>query len=122
MCNLTLTSMAVEDARQILPMTSLKEIMVMAQNSAIVTHPEGNRRYKDVVFRIYEGVIMGITRFSAGVAEEKKECIVCGGIGKLVFYESCECTMESDYEEGGCIECSDGLRRREYNCPSCSGV
>lgn len=115
--DLTLTSQALDQLHALFPMAKIEEVLDMVRNSARVTHPEGNRRYKHYVFKVDNGRVSNVSKYHVGITEQKGKCTVCGDTRKLVVWDDCDC--KDTNSQGGCSLCEDGLIRRELVCPEC---
>lgn len=91
---------------------SYDALLKMVTASAKVTHPCGNRRYKDYVFNVYGNEVRGVSRFQTGIAKHKESCAICGDVGKLIVYDECpHCYGEK------CAKCNqEGTIRKEVRC------
>jgi len=107
----------------------LPELQDMLRRSARVTHPDGNRRYHDVVFMV-EG--QRVVSYSLAVdpapakpdfeyQEEEDEiyhsydCETCFDRKKVQVFNECP------YCEGeGCKRCDEGLVPASIPCPTCT--
>ncbi|MDH5184905.1 MAG: hypothetical protein OEX12_13565 [Gammaproteobacteria bacterium] len=85
-----LSEEAKKDKALIFPEISDQEIFKMASQSAVLTHPLGNRRFGDVIFDMNGRIVNRINAYSE-VAEDTQpdgdpmydECLVCDGAGCL---------------------------------------
>mgnify|MGYP000739160602 CR=1 FL=1 len=59
-----------------------KALRSAARSSAIVTHPEGNRRYYDLVLDIEDNVLYSVSKYTGSRPQAVHNgCFDCGGSG-----------------------------------------
>ena len=104
----------------------LPQLQDMLRRSARVTHPEGNRRYHDVVFMVEGQRVKSYFRQGAEpeeVAPEEVEpqgktvhrCGTCRDDHRVQVFNECP------YCEGaGCKKCDEGLVQGSIPCPDCT--
>ncbi len=88
----------------------------MVLNSAPVTHEQGNRRYKQYVFRVANGEILAVHKFEADpMARGRPGCPTCDGLGWVAVRNQCApCYGE------GCRICDwEGDTEGRIKCPDC---
>lgn len=91
----------------------LKKLHDMLRLSAPVTHPLGNRRYKDFVFDLRnKKLCVRISKYKIGVeaAPSHKYCGNCDE-GKIIVWEEHE-----DCHGEGCPQCDQGQVRKVRKC------
>lgn len=101
---------------------SLPKLQDMLRRSARVTHPQGNRRYHDVVFMVEGQRVLSYTHEDAETPEvvepEDKtfyKCGTCKDDHRIQVFNECP------YCEGeGCKRCDDGLIPDSIPCPDCT--
>jgi RecJ-like exonuclease len=80
--------------------------------SARVTHPEGNRRWHEFLFRVEGNRVMDL-KVVDGWAPGYT-CKTCRDLGKLAVFDGCE-----NCNGDGCDFCDEGLVSRMIYCPMC---
>ena len=88
----------------------------MLEKSALVTHPSGNRRYKNWVFQVSGTKVESISPYTVGIASKNEVCPACGGAGYHITYDVCaECHGD------GCDVCGgSGDIKSKYTCGYCA--
>ncbi|NOQ30224.1 MAG: hypothetical protein GQ570_03780 [Helicobacteraceae bacterium] len=81
---------------------------------APITHPMGDKRNGDVVFRVIGTHLRSVSHIDDKVSayELKLLCGTCGGRGMLVFYDECPLCSTT-----GCPSCEKGLVKVRRKCP-----
>jgi len=75
--------------------------------SAPITHPEGNRRFEDLIMRVEDGVLSDLSVF-------EPKCTVCNDTKRFTQIEACDgCHTACNIEE------CDKAVRRSWPCPEC---
>lgn len=106
----------------------LTDLQDMLRRSARVTHPQGNRRYHDVVFMVEGQRVLAYARTGdpapakSAVEEDEVDevyhnykCDTCFDRGKVQVFNECpRCEGE------GCKRCDDGLVPANIPCPACT--
>jgi len=112
---LILTKEAKDDAAVLLPGKSVGAISRMVRGSAPITHKLGNRRHKDLIFRVLQNQLVSIGLMDGSKPHKADpNCVVCEGEGKLVTYDEC------DHCYGiGCKHCDQGEVKHTRPCPQC---
>ena len=93
----------------------LKELQEQVRLSARCTHPQGNRRFEDIIFRVIGQRVVSI--YAKDVLIETTEyynCVTCRDSGRVQVFDQCE-----HCEGAGCSRCDEGLVPSTVPCPSC---
>ncbi len=97
-----------DDSPVVAPSKSIRgQILTMVRGSAPITHPKGNRRYDEWVFRVDDNAVMNIHLIQCETCDDKKRITqidICG------------------YCEGeGCSVCGNQPEREVLiPCPACA--
>lgn len=105
----------------------LSRLQEMVRLSARCTHPEGNRRFEDVVFMVVGKRVVSFIKLAPEVPQQKHDvaepeviyqsyyrCNTCHDTRKVQVFDPC------DYCDGtGCNRCDDGLVPASIPCPVC---
>jgi len=83
--------------------TAIKELLWL---SVPTKHPNGNKRYKDWIFRVKGNVLVGI---------HLVKCVNCDDSKRLEVWDEC-----SQCGGDGCKSCLGGLRKGSIPCPTCT--
>ena len=78
--------------------------MVIA--GAPITHPNGNFRFEDWVFKVKDGEVINVHLIRCDVCEDRK---------RIIVYDVCE-----HCEGEGCSKCRKGEVRNMIPCPQCA--
>lgn len=104
-------------AKRLFPGSANKVILFMLRRAAIVTHPKGNRRFEDYIFRVDGMQVQSLGSMSGSLYIGDPLCTLCGGVGRTTVYQECE-----HCEGDGCVDCSrEGAAMSFIKCQSCKG-
>lgn len=88
-------------------LTWLREAVYL---SAPITHPDGNRRYGDLLLTVTDDRLKALNFY-------EPDCNSCHDTRKFVVYEACM-SCNGHCEQSEC----DNSHRREWPCPDCRDV
>ena len=88
----------------------------MIERSTRITHPFGNRRFHDYIFRVHNDEVLVIVLPTGKTLHAKEcRCTQCMDTQRVAVYDECpRC------EGKGCKRCVDGFVQRMVPCPMCS--
>lgn len=84
------------------------KVLEYVENSARITHPEGNRRYEDWIFAVAGGNVS---------AAHYIGCHNCNDHYRIIVHDECQTCLGK-----GCPSCRKGSVRKLIPCPECSQV
>lgn len=113
MQNLIVSPNALQCATALLPHITEGELCEMVRKAAICTHAHGNRRYRQHVFNVREGVILSVHPYDTTM-HVINNCETCGGYEKIKVYNIC-----GNCDGAGCPICEDGDIEQWIACPTC---
>ena len=88
-------------------LTWLREAVYL---SAPITHPDGNRRYGDLLLTVTDNQLESLSFYVP-------DCTSCSDTRKFIVYEACmSCNGQCEISE-----CSNS-HRREWPCPDCRNI
>lgn len=88
-------------------LTWLREAVYL---SAPITHPDGNRRYGDLLLTVANNRLESLNFY-------EPDCTSCNDTRKFIAYEAClSCNGHCEISE------CDNSHRREWPCPDCRGI
>lgn len=90
----------------------------MLGKSARCTHPQGNRRYHEYLFKIEGQRLTSFVKIEDDEDDDGDEykCESCKDTLKVIVFDEC------GYCHGvGCKFCDNGLIANAINCPACTG-
>ena len=117
MSGIKITPKARDMIRREMKGLKVSDVVLMLRKAAKISHPLGNRRYNDYIFRIVKGELVSVRKMHVAKQVEKtgnKDCTVCLGDGVFTVWELC-----SSCSGVGCSVCSNKgeiLKRRRCQC------
>ncbi len=91
MRSLTITDTALTSAKKFDPSITKKDIAFYVDNATVCTHPKGNRRYQEWVFKVEKGRVSQATKNGKGEKQGKfgAGCDACDRTGESKVFEAC---------------------------------
>ena len=97
---------------------TLERLQEVVRLSIRCTHPEGNRRYEDLIFKVVGNRVTLILIEGKKLeleAEVVFKCVTCKDTGRVRVFDQCE-----HCDGTGCPKCDQGLIPSSIPCPTCA--